>query len=110
VASADAYEGMLRAANISLQHKERQGSIWAAVTAAAAQMGGVVPETASGDLLTEVSARGSCFCVRSLGCYCYCVCLFGCYFMGYFGRMCEYLGAVFVCDHLAVCKHVAVAV
>mmetsp|Transcript_3453 Transcript_3453/g.7887 ORF Transcript_3453/g.7887 Transcript_3453/m.7887 type:complete len:1097 (-) Transcript_3453:1061-4351(-) len=55
VPSADAYEGVLKAANICLEQGSRRSSIWAQVTAAAADMGGVVPETAGDDLLTEVT-------------------------------------------------------
>ena len=54
VASADVYESTLKSANISLEQGARRSAIWAEVTAAAAAMGGVVPETAGDDLLTEV--------------------------------------------------------
>ncbi|KAF5842959.1 glycyl-tRNA synthetase alpha subunit-domain-containing protein [Dunaliella salina] len=55
VPSADAYESVLKAANISLEQDSRRSNIWEQVTAAAASMGGVVAETAGDDLLTEVT-------------------------------------------------------
>lgn len=69
VASAEVYEGVLKAASISLEQGARRSAIWAEVTAAAAKMGGAVPESAADDLLAEVC----CICVLCVVC-CLCEC------------------------------------
>lgn len=58
VATADAYESVLSAGGISLDHEQRRHAIWAQVKAAAAALGGVVPE--SEGLLAEVGRCVQC--------------------------------------------------
>ncbi|PNW77355.1 hypothetical protein CHLRE_10g433000v5 [Chlamydomonas reinhardtii] len=55
VPSAEAYLPALAAAGISLPGAGRAEAIWRDVTAAAARVGGVVPDSTRGDLLEEVT-------------------------------------------------------
>ncbi|PSC72381.1 Glycine-tRNA ligase chloroplastic mitochondrial [Micractinium conductrix] len=55
VPSADAYLAVLQHGHISLGLVARKQAIWGHVTAAAAGVGGVVPDSARGGLLEEVS-------------------------------------------------------
>ncbi|GBF89751.1 hypothetical protein Rsub_02921 [Raphidocelis subcapitata] len=55
VASAEDYEADLAGAGISLDLAARRGAIWEAAQAAAAEVGGSIPEACRGDLLDEVA-------------------------------------------------------
>ena len=55
VSSAAAHAATLAASDIIVDVQERKDSIWDGVNAAAAGVGGVVPEACRGDLLSEVS-------------------------------------------------------
>ncbi|KAF8057144.1 EDD1 [Scenedesmus sp. PABB004] len=55
VPSAAAYGDVLRGAGIALDFAARRAAIWDGATAAAAEVGGVIPESASGELLDEVA-------------------------------------------------------
>ncbi|KAF6257872.1 glycyl-tRNA synthetase beta subunit-domain-containing protein, partial [Scenedesmus sp. NREL 46B-D3] len=55
VPSASAYLSLLQQQGIQLDFEARRTAIWQGAAAAAAEVGGVVPESASGELLDEVS-------------------------------------------------------
>ncbi|KIZ07293.1 glycyl-tRNA synthetase alpha chain [Monoraphidium neglectum] len=55
VGSAEEYEQLLARERITLDLERRRQDIWAATVAAAAEVGGVVPESSRGDLLDEVA-------------------------------------------------------
>lgn len=55
VASAEEYQQLLARERITLDLDARRESIWAATTAAAAEVGGSIPESCRGDLLDEVA-------------------------------------------------------
>lgn len=55
VASASDYENALQSAGITLGVSERSSQIWRDATAAAAEVGGAIPEAAREALLQEVT-------------------------------------------------------
>lgn len=55
MSSASDYLNLLQQQRIQLNLQDRRNAIWQAAQAAAAEAGGVIPESAAGDLLDEVA-------------------------------------------------------
>jgi len=55
VSSAESYQQLLSSEGIMLDQEQRKASIWAAAGAAAAEIGGVIPDSCKADLLEEVA-------------------------------------------------------
>jgi glycyl-tRNA synthetase beta subunit len=55
VTSAESYKQLLSSEGIMLDLEQRKTVIWAAAGAAAAEVGGIIPDSCKGDLLDEVA-------------------------------------------------------
>ena len=55
MSSAESYQQVLSSEGIMLDQEQRKASIWAAAGAAAAEIGGVIPDSCKADLLEEVA-------------------------------------------------------
>lgn len=55
VSCAEEYLAVMNQEGITIDMEQRRQAIWAAATASAADVGGIIPDTSRGDLLDEIA-------------------------------------------------------